>query len=238
MRIKRCVEELLQAGYDDWEDAAGVASIAIIEGRVESVDEIRELSLEMIRHVVRQGFMELGELAAGEGFRKWDLPMQECLDRVEHEWKALGRNPKLSEICWLCNTAKGNEIGKHIEDLWNEPQDCAEKLIMMGSRYGPINYGCIDWVAGRIGGASGGESTLQTGLQLIRKLVEEELMDVGDFTKKGFSRWNLPIQKCLKRIEDKWRTMAREDKICWIQNTDKGRELGEQLLAKMEAKLA
>jgi hypothetical protein len=74
----------------------------------------------MIRQVVEQGLMELGDVdVAGkwenkEGFRKWNLPIQEGLNRVEREWKSLGRNPKLWEICWLRNTDKGNEVGEQL----------------------------------------------------------------------------------------------------------------------------
>ncbi len=101
------------AGCDDWVDACEVASIALHEGEAKSQDEMRELSLESIQRVVRQGLMYLGDLTR-EGFRKWAGPTEECLARVEREWKALGRGPTLGEICWLQNTSKGNELGEEL----------------------------------------------------------------------------------------------------------------------------
>lgn len=57
--------------------------------------------------------MELGDLSK-EGFCMWNLPIEECLNRVEREWNALGRNPSLGEICWLQNTDKGNALGEKL----------------------------------------------------------------------------------------------------------------------------
>ena len=120
MRLQECIDNLLMRGCDDWIQAAEVASVAIEVGGAESPDQVRELSLELIRHVVEQGLMELGDVdVAGEweskeGFRKWDLPIQEGLNRVEREWNALGRNPTLWEICWLRNTALGSALGEEL----------------------------------------------------------------------------------------------------------------------------
>lgn len=120
MILKLCIDDLLMRGCDDWIQAAEVASVAIEVGGAESADKIRELSLRMIRQVVEQGLMELGDVdvagewASKEGFRKWDLPIQEALNRVAAKWTALGRNPNLWEICWLRNTDKGNELGEKL----------------------------------------------------------------------------------------------------------------------------
>jgi hypothetical protein len=120
MTLKLCIDDLVMRGCDDWIQAAEVASVAIEVGGAQSRDRIRELSLQMIRHVVEQGLMELGDVdVAGEweskeGFRKWNLATQEGLGRVEREWNALGRNPNLWEVCWLRNTEKGNQFGERL----------------------------------------------------------------------------------------------------------------------------
>ena len=118
--LQRCIDELLVHGCDDWVQAAEVASIAIEVGEATGQDAIRELSLELIRQVVRQGLMELGDVdvwgarESNWGFRKWDLPLEEGLERVEREWKALRKNPGLWQICWLRNTERGKEIGERL----------------------------------------------------------------------------------------------------------------------------
>jgi hypothetical protein len=55
-----------------------------------------------------------GEWETREGFRKWNLTDEEAISRVEREWKALGRNPGLWEICWLRNTDRGNVRGEEL----------------------------------------------------------------------------------------------------------------------------
>jgi len=115
MIIKQCIHDLVMRGCDDWVDACGVASIAINIGHAKSVEEIRDLSLKMIREVVQQGLMEIGDLPQnGQRLELWPMTPQECLDRVEREWDALGRNPNLWEICWLQNTDKGKTMGEEL----------------------------------------------------------------------------------------------------------------------------
>lgn len=110
--VERCADELIIRGIDDWVDAAEVASIAMNTGGARSPDDIRDLSLRTIRHVVEAGLAEIGEVTVHDGYRKWDMPPEAALERVEREWLALGRGPDLGELCWLCNTQAGDERGR------------------------------------------------------------------------------------------------------------------------------
>ena len=115
MTIQECINDLVIRGCDDWVDACGVASVAIQVGHAQSAEEIRDLALKIIREVVQQGLMEVGDLPEqGRRLNLWPMTPQECLNRVEREWKALGRNPTLWEICWLQNTDKGNALGESL----------------------------------------------------------------------------------------------------------------------------
>jgi hypothetical protein len=42
-------------------------------------------------------------------FVPWQLTIPEALARIEREWRALGRDPSLGDICWFNNTPAGNE---------------------------------------------------------------------------------------------------------------------------------
>lgn len=123
MRLQRCVDDLLVRGTVDVIQAAELAGVAATVGGAATQDEIRELSLDLIREVLQQGFMRIGDLNLIEkaGFKngfcefcEWGIPAKEALARVQREWKALGRGPALGEICWLCNTEKGNEIAERL----------------------------------------------------------------------------------------------------------------------------
>jgi len=131
MNLQHCVNDLLMRGTEDLIQASEVASVAIGIGGAVNQDEVREMSLEMIREVIRQRFMEIGD-AIGVGshpthvyerldFRPWGVPFEAAMERVAREWRALGRNPNLGEICWLCNTDQGNEIGKRLLAQGGEP---------------------------------------------------------------------------------------------------------------------
>ena len=115
MIIKECINDVVMRGCDDWLDACGVASVAINIGHTLSAEEIQNLSLKIIQEVVEQGLMEIGDLPdEGRRLKLWSMTPQECLDRVEREWKALGRNPSLGEVCWLQNTDRGNALGEEL----------------------------------------------------------------------------------------------------------------------------
>ena len=100
------------AGTDDWVYLAEV--VRIVESTIcGSPVDIQRFTCELIREVAQQGLMELGDLNK-EGFCRWSLPIEKCLNRVEREWNALGRNPTLGEICWLQNTDKGKALGEEL----------------------------------------------------------------------------------------------------------------------------
>ena len=37
----------------------------------------------------------------GQGFDRWDLSVQETMDRITHELDELGREPEIGEIVWF-----------------------------------------------------------------------------------------------------------------------------------------
>ena len=129
MNLQDAVNDLLIRGLDDDIQAAEVASTVMRLSGAVAQDEVRDLSIELIRVVVQQGLMEIGDIIgsgfhptyryASVKFRRWDLSFEESLERVKREWKALERNPSLGEICWLVNTKKGHEVARQLLDRGN-----------------------------------------------------------------------------------------------------------------------
>jgi hypothetical protein len=107
--LKELFDELLVHGNDDWVDASEVVSIIITIEEIPHTEKekIRLLTFELIRKVVEEGYMVIGSVQKG-GFKKWGFSMEESLQKVERDWKELGNNPGLGQICWLCNTEEGN----------------------------------------------------------------------------------------------------------------------------------
>lgn len=100
------IDELVVRGADDWVMAADVAWIAKSVGGA-SDEEVAEVSIALIEEVMRRSLMQVGDVTEA-GFFEWDLSLEEALDRVSREWRALGRAPDLGEVCWLANTEAGD----------------------------------------------------------------------------------------------------------------------------------
>lgn len=115
MNLDACVRDLLIAGADDWVNIPEVAWIAKSVGGANTLDEIREASLQIIREVVSKGLMIAGDVLVDAGFRRWELTPAESIARIEREWRAFGRKPDMGDICWLANTDEGNKQAKLLE---------------------------------------------------------------------------------------------------------------------------
>lgn len=107
MNLKACIEDVLDRGLDDWIDITEVASVAKTVGGAVTDAELQALSIEIIRNVLREGLMEAGDVTT-DGFHRWGLSPNEALQRIEHDWGALGRWPYIGDICWLSNTEEGD----------------------------------------------------------------------------------------------------------------------------------
>jgi hypothetical protein len=115
MNHQACINEILMAGADDWVPLAEVVGIVQEDGGVTAEEAIQDFSLKLIRKVVEQGLMEIGDVTEKDrGFRKWNLSIEESLQRVEREWCSLVKSPNFGYGCWLQSTAKGHEVGNRL----------------------------------------------------------------------------------------------------------------------------
>src|SRR5687767_3824615 len=83
----------------------------------------------------------------------------------------------------------------------------------------------VEFVAQSVGGAATDEEALQTSLALIRAVLDQGLMDVGDVTDGGFFEWGLDQEQAMERIEREWRQLDRPlnlGDVCWLANTGAG----------------
>jgi hypothetical protein len=64
--------------------------------------ETQTLTLELVRSLLREPGIQIGHPAPdGRHFVSWDLPADEAVRRIEHEWSALGREPDIGEVAWF-----------------------------------------------------------------------------------------------------------------------------------------
>ena len=113
MDLRPMIEELVTGGADDWVMAAEIAWVAKSVGGAGDDESIRELSMRLIRRVIEEGLMEIGEVCDG-GFFEWGLPIGEAVERADRAWRDLDRAPNLGDVCWLENTEKGALLAEQV----------------------------------------------------------------------------------------------------------------------------
>ncbi len=115
MILSSCIDEILLLGLDDWIQASEIASVARTVGGARSENQVRALSIEIIRAVVQGGLMKAGNVTQ-DGFREWGQSPNDAVERIAGQWAALGRGPDLGEICWLSNTEEGDRRARRLEN--------------------------------------------------------------------------------------------------------------------------
>lgn len=80
------------------------------------------------------------------------------------------------------------------------------------------------------------EQTLKSCLEIVKTMLSNGLVEVGDLTGEGgrFRRWEIDDQAALNEIERRWRQYggvvsdAGGDFVCWLSNTEKGDRVAQQ----------
>ncbi|AKT38696.1 hypothetical protein [Chondromyces crocatus] len=115
-QLEAIVDEVVVDGYDDWLYLGWISSrvnegLGLPDTRPGVFDEERlQNTIAVISYVVSNDLMVVGEFGRTmDDFVPWGVTGPEALTRIEKEWRALGRNPRLWEICWFENTAAGHE---------------------------------------------------------------------------------------------------------------------------------
>jgi hypothetical protein len=103
--------ELLDRGLSDMLQLDEMASVARRHlGGSPSEAEVMQATTEVVGELVGSGYAIVGDVIRDEGLlcvRSWGLGVSETIERVEDEWRALGRPPNLGDVCWLELTDAG-----------------------------------------------------------------------------------------------------------------------------------
>lgn len=80
---------------------------------IEDPEEIKRVSMELIRQFVNEGIFAPGELAGEGGFDAWSLSPSESIETIGKLWERLGREPNLGdEAPWFNLTKKGERVAQ------------------------------------------------------------------------------------------------------------------------------
>jgi hypothetical protein len=109
MTFQAMLDDVLQAGAGGWVHLYEVEWIAKTRAGIEASDVIFELSTRVIRALLSDGLVELGDVKSAR-FAPWRLPIDEALERVERSRHALEREPSFGDVCCLALTKRGEEV--------------------------------------------------------------------------------------------------------------------------------
>jgi hypothetical protein len=75
----------------------------------ENSENIRAISVALIREFLEPGLIEAGIPRITGEFEKWQLSPEETVQRIENEWGTLGREPNIGDIVWFTSTKIGDD---------------------------------------------------------------------------------------------------------------------------------
>jgi len=111
-RLDTLQRDMVIEGLDDyvglWESVNWVARV---DGPLDG-DGMRANVMRRLRPLLLDGLVEPGFPSADGGFDSWSLNAEEAMERIETEWRALGRDPNIWDVCWFRNTPKGNALAR------------------------------------------------------------------------------------------------------------------------------
>ncbi len=92
-------------------------------------------------------------------------------------------------------------------------------------------------IADRSARGRGGDYAMAVALQLLDRLLTDELIRIGDVTDTGFTPWHMPTDSILIRIRATWLSSdcrVRPGDVCWIEATSRGRLIGQEVLERCD----
>jgi hypothetical protein len=82
-----------------------------------TTDLVREASLKRLGPLLVGGYIEAGFSPYVKGdFEPWGIPGHAAMERIDVEWRALGKDPNIWEICWFKNTEQGNALAQTLRE--------------------------------------------------------------------------------------------------------------------------
>jgi hypothetical protein len=102
--------ELCVRGADDWLHMCEVASV--VKKHLSLIDPvaIRAASIAAVDGMARINLIVVGDVTQ-QGFVPWNDHPDAIRQRIESQW-VTGTLPEIGDVCWLCNTTVGDQIGK------------------------------------------------------------------------------------------------------------------------------
>jgi hypothetical protein len=229
----RC--SMFSSCWDDWTFFAGFLWEARDLWPGADRAAIRELVLGMIRELLEEDLIVIGELA-GEGgdFDRWAMPVEEAIGHVVRGWEALGDEVGPWEVAWFTTAANArrSEERRRLRGMGEEvPRPRVEPasyeayrrrlLTVCGRRW--TGFWEFVWHAWDLWEGIEDEErrTREVVERLVGELLREERVVVGEVSGEGeFRAWGVSVEEAVGRIMRGWEELGEEpvyeNRVAWF----------------------
>ena len=115
-------EFLLIEGEDDFVELRLVAEHVADLLRTSDLERIRDRTLAVIRQLLNEHLIVVGTLDPVSGeLLVWECSSDEAVERIDHEWRAIGRKPGLYEVACFRDTPSGQQVGADLKRQFGLP---------------------------------------------------------------------------------------------------------------------
>jgi len=104
--------DLLIEGLEDYVGMWEVARAVREQFGNETAETVRLGAVSVILPLFERRAVEAGTLTKDGGFAPWREQGRSAVMRIAKEWQDLGRDPDISELCWLRNTPHGDTLAR------------------------------------------------------------------------------------------------------------------------------
>ncbi|MBV8528824.1 MAG: hypothetical protein JOZ75_10945 [Candidatus Dormibacteraeota bacterium] len=63
--------------------------------------EMRDATLDLVREMLDAREVLVGDLRGAQDFEPWQLDTDAVIERLDREWRTLGRLPEIGEVAWF-----------------------------------------------------------------------------------------------------------------------------------------
>jgi hypothetical protein len=119
------LDELLVLASDDWVMVAtvdGLTRSVAARHRVRVTTEERvDTGIEVLKCALSSRLLIAGDLAKRPPhFSPWNLALSDTIERIAREWRTVGDNLQMGDICWFEDTAEGRKRAEKVRSQVNE----------------------------------------------------------------------------------------------------------------------
>jgi hypothetical protein len=104
--------DVLDEGLDDWFQLVTVAWLVSQELPDAPRDEKIEAGATVIRSLLEDGMIRVGDVFDGQGFVAWEMSIDDIVKHIEAKWRSLPKEPSIGDVCWIENTDLGDKYAQ------------------------------------------------------------------------------------------------------------------------------